>query len=73
MPFENIYPNRKDWRKSYHDSRDYDRYCRSHGLCKWCSLGRLHRNERRNIDAALRDIELNGTVRWEDLKRAIGL
>ena len=48
MAFDNIYPNRKDWRKQYRDSRAFDRYCRSNsGMCDWCSGNRTHKNRRR--------------------------
>ena len=43
MAFENSYPNRKDWRKPYHDSRAIDGSCRSHGDCPWCEGSRTHK------------------------------
>ena len=48
MAFDNYYPNRKDWRKQYHDSRAFDRYCRStYNMCDWCSNNRQFANKRR--------------------------
>ena len=36
MSFEKNYPNRKDWRKQYRDSRRFFGSCRSHGNCPSC-------------------------------------
>jgi hypothetical protein len=43
VSFDKDYPNRKDWRSSYYDSRRFDRSCRSHGGCPYCSSGKRHR------------------------------
>ena len=48
MAFDNKYPNRKDWRKPYRDSRAFDRYCRTeYGICDYCSNNRQFANRRR--------------------------
>lgn len=46
MAFDNPHPNRKDWRRSYHDWRDADRTCRPGGTCDHCAAGRKHRARR---------------------------
>ena len=50
MAFEKCYPNRKDWRKPYHDSRAIDGSCRAHGGCPWCE-GRITRKKLKAIPA----------------------
>ena len=47
MSFDNFYPNRKDWRKPYYDSRRFDLTCRHQGSCDWCSSNRQFANKRR--------------------------
>ena len=48
MSFDNkYYPNRKDWRKSTLRPR----CCRSNGSCKYCSEGRQHKHEKRELSA----------------------
>lgn len=47
MAFDNDYPNRKDKRKSYRNSKAFDRSCRNHGGCPYCEGNRLHVNKRR--------------------------
>lgn len=47
MSFDKHYPKRKDRRGQYHDSRRFDRSCRSHGDCPWCERNRKHANKRR--------------------------
>lgn len=48
MSFDNHYPNRKDRRSRYWDSRQFDRGCRaSDGACTRCASGRQHHNRRR--------------------------
>ncbi len=54
MSFDKDYPNRKDWRKPYTDSRAFDGHCRNHGSCPYCQNGRQHSNKRR---MPLADIE----------------
>lgn len=39
--FYKHYPNRKDWRKPYWDSRKYCKSCTAHGSCPHCREGRL--------------------------------
>jgi len=36
MSFDKDYPNRKDKRSPYYDSRNFDRTCRNHGTCPSC-------------------------------------
>jgi len=47
MAFDNVYPNRKDWRKDYYNSRRFDWGCRNHGSCGWCEGNRTHKHLRR--------------------------
>jgi hypothetical protein len=42
MSFDNIYPNRKDWRKPYLRRGKYSHTCRPHGGCPWCKGNRRH-------------------------------
>lgn len=42
MSFYKQYPNRKDRRKPYRDSRRFDSSCRNHGGCQYCEQGRLY-------------------------------
>jgi hypothetical protein len=51
MSFDPEYENRKDHRKPYYDSRDFDRSCRSNGGCPWCKENRLHANKLRAQEA----------------------
>jgi hypothetical protein len=41
MSFDHNYPNRKDHRRPYRDSRRIDCTCRNHGSCPWCKRRRL--------------------------------
>jgi len=47
MTFDNSYPNRKDWRRQYSDSKAVDRTCRNHGSCPHCRNNRLHKHRRK--------------------------
>ena len=47
MSFDNNWPKRKDHRKPYYKSEVWDRTCRNHGSCGWCSTSRAHKNKRR--------------------------
>lgn len=62
MAFDNSYPNRKDQQKPYRKSKAFDRSCRNHGYCPWCTSGRLHVNKRRE------PVEEWGHNGWVDSK-----
>jgi hypothetical protein len=47
MSFDAHYPNRKDRRKQYSDTRQFDKSCRSHGDCPWCQGKRKYKHKRR--------------------------
>lgn len=47
MGYDTDYPNRKDHRKPYRDSRRHDSSCRSHGSCPWCQSNRKYRHKKR--------------------------
>lgn len=47
MSFYNYYPNRKDHRRSYYDSRSFDSSCKNNGSCTYCVSTRTHANRRR--------------------------
>lgn len=47
MSFDRNYPNRKDHRRPYYDTRRFDRGCRNHGSCGHCVGNRTHKNDRR--------------------------
>ena len=51
MAFDKKYPNRKDWRKPYYDSRRHDWSCRNHGSCDYCRGNRLHKSMVRLLSA----------------------
>jgi len=46
MSFYKEYPNRKDWRKPYRDSRGIDSQCKNHGRCSWCHQNRTYADRR---------------------------
>lgn len=52
MSFDKQYPNRKDHRQEYKDSKRVDRTCRSHGSCPYCAAARQYK-----IDKATAVIE----------------
>ena len=47
MSFYKNYPNRKDRRGPYYDTRQFDAGCKNHGSCDWCKGNRTHKNARR--------------------------
>lgn len=51
MSFDNEYPNRKDRRKRYHGSKNFDRSCRPGGDCPHCKNNRRYSNEKRKQQA----------------------
>jgi len=40
MSFYKYYPNRKDWRSPYKDSRSFDATCCNHRSCSYCKENR---------------------------------
>lgn len=68
MSFDNRYPNRKDHRSPYHGSKAFDRSCRNHGSCGWCSSSRQHATLRREpVDADLQIKEALTGLCFNDL------
>lgn len=61
MAFDNEYPNRKDWRGKYGDSRDIDHTCRAGGSCPWCRGNRLFAI-RKMLEKAKQEVK---EVTWE--------
>lgn len=47
--FYKNYPNRKDWRAQYRDSRRFDPSCTSSGDCDYCRMSRLRHYRIANI------------------------
>ena len=47
MSFYVVYPNRKDHRRPYYDTRRFDASCCNHRSCTYCRDGRLFTNRRR--------------------------
>lgn len=45
--FYNVYPNRKDHRAPYYDTRRFDSSCKNHGSCDYCVSNRTFVNRRR--------------------------
>lgn len=56
--FYNHYPNRKDRRKPYFDSRAVDKTCKNHGSCPWCIGKRVHKVRKKLValEDQLRDL-----------------
>jgi len=50
MSFDIEYKNRKDHRKRFYGSKQFDRSCRNHGGCGYCLDNRLH-NAKKHIEA----------------------
>lgn len=57
MGFDKNYPNRKDRRKKYYDSRAAAGTCRSHGSCTWCLGNRLHKHKKKQNVLTEEDIK----------------
>lgn len=47
MSFYKEYPNRKDHRKQYYDSRRFDSTCQNHGSCSCCGCQRKYKISKR--------------------------
>lgn len=45
--FYKNYPNRKDHRAPYYDSRRFSTGCKNHGSCEYCKNNRTFANRRR--------------------------
>lgn len=45
--FDKDYPNRKDYRKKYYKSKEFDRTCRPGGSCPYCQSNRLHNKKKK--------------------------
>ncbi len=61
MAFDTTYPNRKDWRQPYRDSRRHSMSCRNHHGCPWCEGNRSVRTQKLREsarDALVNDAEL---------------
>lgn len=51
MSFYKNYPNRKDWRKQYYDSRRFDTSCKNHKSCSYCESERLFKRKKLEKEA----------------------
>lgn len=60
MSFDKDYPNRKDQRKGFTKSAQFDRSCRHGGNCSWCENRRTVAR-RRNAEAS--KVELQEALR----------
>lgn len=58
MSFDKNYPNRKDHRKSFYNSKAFDRSCRNHGACPYCLDSRMHKHKKRKIPIDYSDIDI---------------
>lgn len=47
MSFDVEHINRKDHRKPYFGSKQFDTSCRNHGSCDYCKGNRTHKNAKR--------------------------
>ena len=54
--FYNDYPNRKDRRRPYRDSRRFDASCRNHQNCSYCRGNRTYQY-RRALEAAQQELK----------------
>jgi len=61
MSFYKDYPNRKDHRKSYFDSRRFSDGCRNHRSCSWCKSNRIYFDEKHR---AVADEKLTDYKKW---------
>ncbi len=43
MSLEKAIEHKKEKRKPYYDSRQFDHSCRNHGSCPWCFRNRFYR------------------------------
>ena len=57
MSFDNDYPNRKDKRKKYRGSKQFDASCRCNGGCSYCEGNRMHstRKQKNKVDQRLKE------------------
>lgn len=48
----------KEHRKEYHGTKVFDKTCRNHGSCSWCTENRLHkfRDKGKNIAIKTNDV-----------------
>ncbi len=56
MSFDKKYPNRKDQRKDYRDSKKFDSTCRNHGSCPYCQQNRTFSDKKNRSFADDQDI-----------------
>ena len=69
MAFDTQYPNRKDWRRPYRDSRRFARSCRNHGSCPWCQRKRTFATVRRQpADMQLQINKVSRDAEWEEIE-----
>lgn len=57
MGLEKAIEHGKEHRKLYHGSKAYDSWCRNHGKCVWCRLGRQHKKKVEEQRAKDREID----------------
>ncbi len=51
MSFYKEYPNRKDHRRPYRDSRRVDSHCKNHSFCAYCRDNRTYCDRKRRLAA----------------------
>ena len=59
MSLEKAIRYKKENRKQYKGSKDYDRSCRNHGSCEYCRMNREYKNLRKmqeSIDKIANDV-----------------
>ena len=59
MSLDKAIQHKKEHRKPYRGSKEFDRSCRNHGSCDWCRSNRLHKfkKEHENEIDELRSID----------------
>ena len=51
MSLDKAIKHKKEHRKKYYGSKEIDKSCRPHGGCLWCKENRLHKNDKKLLDA----------------------
>ena len=51
MSLDKAIEHKKEHRKKYYGAKAIDKNCRPHGSCPWCKENRLHKNNKKLLDA----------------------
>lgn len=50
MSFDRNYAKRKDWRKPYYGSKEFDRSCRHKGNCGFCNPKKRYKDRKFELE-----------------------